>query len=159
MTVGKYALQSRKNQSQKIGKKIFLNVPFKEKDFAKAYGSKFDWNEKKWYILDKIPDELKRYAPLSKYTFVKPEKEIDSLCKYCFFDFTEGLPKSKTDTHACVHCVVKKQPPTCNGCYRFMVSDAWPSLREDSIQIIHDVVGSPIMYNSYCNECNFMKNM
>ena len=29
--------------------KIYLNVPFENKDFAKEYGAKWDIHKKKWY--------------------------------------------------------------------------------------------------------------
>lgn len=30
--------------------KVYLNVPFIEKDRAKKFGAKFDWNNKKWWV-------------------------------------------------------------------------------------------------------------
>lgn len=32
--------------------KIYLSVPFSEKDEAKSCGAKWDWNEKRWYCTD-----------------------------------------------------------------------------------------------------------
>ncbi len=32
--------------------KIYLNVPFAQKDEAKALGAKWDAKQKKWYVLD-----------------------------------------------------------------------------------------------------------
>jgi len=43
--------------------KIYLNVPYEEKDFVKSHGAKWDSNWKQWYVLDKIPSELQKYHP------------------------------------------------------------------------------------------------
>ena len=32
--------------------KMYLNVPFSEKDHAKALGARWDAGQKKWYVLD-----------------------------------------------------------------------------------------------------------
>ena len=32
--------------------KVFLNVPFTQKDEAKALGARWDATQKKWYVLD-----------------------------------------------------------------------------------------------------------
>ena len=32
-----------------------------------------------------------------KHAYIKPEKTIDGLCKYCFFSFEEGLRQSDSD--------------------------------------------------------------
>ena len=40
-----------------ISQKIYLNVPFTEKDNAKKLGARWDSNEKKWYFLNSINKE------------------------------------------------------------------------------------------------------
>ena len=50
--------------------KLYLNVPFKQKQDAKNLGAKFDWNKKKWYIdYSKIHQQKKEgdYERLQKY--------------------------------------------------------------------------------------------
>ena len=37
-----------------------LNVPYREKDQAKAYGAKWNWEGKYWYCTA-LTDELKRW--------------------------------------------------------------------------------------------------
>ncbi len=43
-----------------LPEKVYLAVPFSEKEHAKQLGSKFDWDIKKWYIMSNHPnlDEL-----------------------------------------------------------------------------------------------------
>ena len=103
--------------------KIFLDVKYRDKDFAKAHGARWDPNARKWFCWDRVPDALKEFEPIRKHAYIKPEKTIDGLCKYCFFSFEEGLRRSDSDASACVHCAPKKQPPTCKHCNRYMVSD------------------------------------
>lgn len=42
--------------------KIYLNVPYAEKDYAKQYGARWDPNFKSWYVFDSIPNKLQKYA-------------------------------------------------------------------------------------------------
>ncbi len=134
--------------------KIYLDVKYRDKNFAKAHGARWHPEKKKWYVFDRVPDALKQFEPARTYTYIKPEKTIDGLCKYCFFSFEEGLKRSQSDASACVHCAPKKQPPTCKHCRKFMVSDSWPANdMEDnsSCVVIHDIVGNPMMYGGGCS--------
>ena len=132
-------------------KKIFLDVKYRDKDFAKSHGARWDPDARKWFVWDRVPDALKEFEPVRTHTYIKPEKTIDGLCKYCFFSFEEGLRRSDSGASACVHCAPKKQPPTCKHCNRYMVSDCWTgAMDDDSIQIIHDCVGNPMMYGGGC---------
>jgi hypothetical protein len=136
--------------------KIFLNVPYREKDEAKYHGAKWDADAKKWFVFERVPEALKRFAPKPTYVFVKPEESIDGRCRYCYFSFDfEFNPKSKSDPKACIHCVEKEQPPQCRECNKFMVSDCWKGDMDDpSICIIRDCsVGSPLMYGGSCRHC------
>ena len=152
--LSKETLVARKEKGIKITtedltQKIYLNVQYRDKEFAKFYGAKFDWDVKKWYVFRVIPEALKKFAPKPKY--VEPDS-VEGLCKYCFFSFEEGLPASSSDSKACVHCVKNKQPPTCMKCNKFMVSDCWSGgIDDESIVMIHDCVGSPMMYGGYCS--------
>ena len=104
------------------------------------------------FCWDRVPDALKEFEPIRTHAYIKPEKTIDGLCKYCFFSFEEGLRRSDSDASVCVHCAPKKQPPTCKHCNRYMVSDCWTgAMDDDSIQIIHDCVGNPVMYGGGCS--------
>ena len=40
--------------------KVYLNVPYAEKDEAKQLGSWFDGDKKKWYIPSKVSDENRK---------------------------------------------------------------------------------------------------
>ena len=133
-------------------KKIFLDVKYRDKDFAKSHGARWDPDARKWFVWDRVPDALKEFEPVRTHTYIKPEKTIDGLCKYCFFSFEEGLRRSDSGASACVHCAPKKQPPTCKHCNRYMVSDCWTgAMDDDSIAVIHDCVGHPMMYNGGCS--------
>ena len=132
--------------------KIYLDVKYRDKNFAKAHGARWHPEKKKWYVFDRVPDALKQFEPVRTYTYIKPEKTIDGLCKYCFFSFEEGLRRSDSDASACVHCAPKKQPPTCKHCRKSMVSDCWTGdMDDDSITVIHDCVGNPMMYGGGCS--------
>jgi hypothetical protein len=53
--------------------KIYLNVPFEEKDQVKALGAKWDWDEKKWYFTDENKRDL--FLPW----LPKPSLNLDDL--------------------------------------------------------------------------------
>ena len=40
-------------------KKVYLNVPFAKKEFAKKHGSKWDRDVKKWYYTEDLSNENK----------------------------------------------------------------------------------------------------
>tara|TARA_Y100000389_G_scaffold129127_1_gene126572 strand:- start:388 stop:1068 length:681 start_codon:yes stop_codon:yes gene_type:complete len=104
-----------------------------------------------------LPRKMRRelgYPGGEAYVFVKPEDTIDGLCRYCYFSFEEGLERSTSDPKACIYCVEKKQPPQCRECNKFLVSDCWKGDEDDpSICIIHDCVGTPVMYGDTCTGC------
>jgi hypothetical protein len=51
-----------KKNDKEIKKMIILNVPYKDKDFAKSFGAKWSPFNKYWYFEGEIlPDELKRF--------------------------------------------------------------------------------------------------
>ena len=133
-------------------KKIFLDVKYRDKDFAKSHGARWDPDARKWFVWDRVPDALKEFEPVRTHTYIKPEKTIDGLCKYCFFSFEEGLVKSESDPKACIHCAPKKQPPACKHCNKFMVADTWTgNMDDDYVVIMHDCVGNPMMYGGGCS--------
>ena len=41
--------------------KIYLNVPYREKDEAKYHGAKWDAGAKKWFVFERVPEALKRF--------------------------------------------------------------------------------------------------
>jgi len=56
-------------------KKIYLCVPFDDKEYAKKNGCKWDVEIKRWYILHKeIPEELKKYT--SKRLGIEDKEDI-----------------------------------------------------------------------------------
>ncbi|MBA54322.1 MAG: hypothetical protein CMK89_07695 [Pseudomonadales bacterium] len=48
-----------------FGKKVFLNVPFEEKDQAKTLGAQWDSSKRQWFVLDKTVDieEFNQWVP------------------------------------------------------------------------------------------------
>lgn len=46
--------------------KIYLQVPYADKDFAKAEGAKWDKDRKQWYVINTVPDSLKDFLPAKK---------------------------------------------------------------------------------------------
>jgi len=132
--------------------RVYLDVSYRDKDYAKSFGARWDADKRKWFVWDRVPDELKRFEPIRMYTYVKPEETIDDLCRYCFFSFEERLAKSESDPKACVHCAPKKRPPACKHCNKFMVADTWTgNMDDESIVVIHDCVGNPMMYDGGCS--------
>jgi hypothetical protein len=56
--------------------RLYLNVPFKEKDAAKEKGARWDTEQKKWYATSENFDQLKDYAEgLKPATAIKVPKE------------------------------------------------------------------------------------
>ena len=133
-------------------KRIYLDVNYRDKDFAKSHGARWDADKRKWYVLERVPDTLKQFEPIRTHTYIKPEKTIDCMCRYCFFSFEESLQRSNSDPSACIHCASKKQPPACKHCRKFMVADTWTGdVDDESIVMIHDCVGNPNMYDGECS--------
>lgn len=76
--------------------KIYLNVPYSQKEFAKKYGARWNPERKRWYVTDSIPSELEVYAPLFK----------DGYCK-CLSCGNTGLKNEypfSTSTTKCTEC-------------------------------------------------------
>ena len=58
-------------------RKIYLNVPFDEKDEAKQYGAMFDWEVKKWFYTDESKAELFKKWQIDKPSFLTVDKLTD----------------------------------------------------------------------------------
>ena len=56
------------NKSKKLGsqKKIYINLPYAEKDEGKKLGTRWDPKKKKWYILPSL-DEYKKKIILNRW--------------------------------------------------------------------------------------------
>ena len=54
------------NKNKGSGKRIYLNVPYKEKEGVKKYGGRWDKDERKWYIMDSI-SELDKHFVMEKW--------------------------------------------------------------------------------------------
>ena len=52
--------------------KIYLNVPFYEKEFAKKYGARWNPERKRWYVTDSIPSELEIYCAIYQGNAIIP---------------------------------------------------------------------------------------
>eukprot|EP01039_Chlorochromonas_danica_P003086 gene3086-3374_t len=55
-------------KSNEVTKKVFLQVPFEEKDEAKALGAKYDMETKKWYAPNAEASLLSRWGPSASHT-------------------------------------------------------------------------------------------
>lgn len=69
---------------------LYLNVPFSEKDEAKALGAFWDAEKKKWYAKEK-----QNYHKFQKWILSPDEDECMILCDYVYL--VEGL-------HTCFKC-------------------------------------------------------
>ena len=54
------------SKSKSKGERIYLNVPYKEKDTVKKYGGRWDKEKKKWYIMDNI-GEINKFFVIDKW--------------------------------------------------------------------------------------------
>jgi len=54
------------NKNKSKGERIYLNVPYSDKEGVKKYGGKWDKDEKKWYIMDSI-GELNKHFVMEKW--------------------------------------------------------------------------------------------
>ena len=79
--------------------KTYLNVPYAQKDYAKAHGAKWDREMKKWYVESDVPNSVpatlvqffhtgasfyqtRRNAPIRHYTTEQRAK----------YNFMRGMP-------------------------------------------------------------------
>lgn len=69
---------------------LYLNVPFAEKDEAKAFGARWDAEKKKWYVKDSP-----NYHKFQKWILAPDEDECMVVCDH--FYLIEGL-------HTCFKC-------------------------------------------------------
>jgi hypothetical protein len=53
-----------RNEMHNERNRIYLNVPFNEKEFVKKLGGLWDPEQKKWYIFD---DNMYRFELIQKY--------------------------------------------------------------------------------------------
>ena len=67
-----------KNTTEDLTQKIYLNVQYRDKEFAKFYGAKFDWDVKKWYVFRVIPCMTfkKKPIPNAKINSSRETKKI-----------------------------------------------------------------------------------
>jgi putative DNA primase/helicase len=56
------------NSVETNGEKIFLSVPFADKDEAKALGAKWDKGQKKWFVTNKESEVVQRWPPSPSIT-------------------------------------------------------------------------------------------
>lgn len=54
--------------------RIYLNVPYTEKDHAKEHGAKWDPTKKKWWVGDAVPTELERF--MIDHTLMPGESDV-----------------------------------------------------------------------------------
>jgi len=41
--------------------KIYLNVQYRDKDYARSHGAKWDADARKWFVFERVPEALKKY--------------------------------------------------------------------------------------------------
>lgn len=66
--------------------KIYLCVPYCEKDEVKKNGAKWDGKAKRWFVLDKIPDGLKDYEACEIDIKYEDKEIFKSKLKSLFWD-------------------------------------------------------------------------
>ena len=71
--------------------KIMLNVPFQEKDEAKALGARYDPSTKRWYATDQNIQELKKWQP-AEAEDIKPPQEQEQNNDMIDPDLEENVP-------------------------------------------------------------------
>lgn len=81
--------EARAAESEKIsrGEITWLDVPYAEKDYAKAKGARWNNDERRWYITGDVPSALKRYVelPLPEVSF-----PVSGGSGYGYSDFVVG---------------------------------------------------------------------
>lgn len=68
--------------------RVYLNVPYAEKELAKKYGAAWDAEKRKWYVRDSIPEQLVKFDPANA-------KPIEQTVDYAKQRATTQLPKMK----------------------------------------------------------------
>ncbi|MFK5948981.1 MAG: DUF5710 domain-containing protein [Methylococcales bacterium] len=62
-----------------VNSRIYLNVPYSQKDEAKALGAKWDANKKRWYASNNLDDSLfkkwKQSASTAQVSKTKPSSK------------------------------------------------------------------------------------
>jgi hypothetical protein len=76
--------------------KLYLNVPFSEKDKAKQEGAKWDGDAKKWYWPgDNLPASLEEYKSQNNTSQVKSYEDLKDLIDNLFENMPEQIQKVK----------------------------------------------------------------
>jgi hypothetical protein len=109
-----------------LSKKVYLAVPFSEKEDAKELGAKFDWENKKWYILsnhtnlDKAQEKWKiNTEPViltgEDRTYGENELFIDLIPRTCWFTNVRSCTNSSDWDRLRDH-VYSRVDYTCECC-------------------------------------------
>lgn len=51
-----------KKEENVTKQKIYLKVQYEDRFFAKDHGAKFDWDVKKWFVFEVVPEALKKFV-------------------------------------------------------------------------------------------------
>ena len=106
---------------------VFLNVPFVEKDEAKALGARWDGTVKKWYVQNR-----EDYPKFQKWILPDDYEQCAVLCDY--FYIVEG-------SHTCFKCGAQNRVVAfaTGNCYFFYHPEEYenqvPQYVEDDLQI------------------------
>ena len=52
-----------------MAKRVYLNVPYSEKDEVKSKGARFDWNIKRWFVTEETKDRFTKWLPTSSVVY------------------------------------------------------------------------------------------
>ena len=110
-----------------LSTKVYLAVPFSEKEHAKQLGARFDWDIKKWYVmsyhsnLDKLQEKWKiNTEPViltgEDRTYGGNELFIDLIPKTCWFTNVRYCTDSR-DWDRLRDCVYSRVNNTCECCH------------------------------------------
>ena len=73
--------------------RIYLDLPFREKERAKLFGARWNPEKKRWFVCgDRVPIQLEKYISFKEYR-AEPY-EPDYLSQNSYFAFEKGLSMS-----------------------------------------------------------------
>ena len=52
-----------------MAKRVYLNVPYSEKDEVKSKGARFDWNIKRWFVTEETKSRFAKWLPTSSVVY------------------------------------------------------------------------------------------
>ena len=131
-------------------KKIFLDVKYRDKDFAKSHGV-LGPGARSWFCWDRVPDALKEFEPIRK-TRTSSLRRLSMDSANIASSLLKRVSGGRIRMPQRAFTVLEEATTDVQALDRYMVSDCWTgAMDDDSIQIIHDCVGNPMMYDGGCS--------